>query len=286
MQHEFYKFLILVEERYFSKAAQKLNISQPALTQAINNLEKELGTQLLNRSHHGIQLTETGEIVYSYARDMRLVKQNMEYELNVETKSLRVLKLGIIDSLGEALLSNRNAVADAKLQVTVDNSRRLLKELGYDRLDLVISTKPRNKLSDEFRVEHIGNERFVLVTAPKLAKSVTKDMRSEGKIPGFLAYDKSSNTYLLINHYLSECKLRPLEEFHSTSPDLIKKMALHGEGTALLPASMVKKELGNGKLLRHKNINFKRPITAVTLSGKYYNDTMRKVVETIRKELH
>ena len=67
MLNEIYEFFLKVSEMgSISKAADKLYISQPALSQQLKNLEKELDASLFIRSNKGIELTGEGKIVYKY----------------------------------------------------------------------------------------------------------------------------------------------------------------------------------------------------------------------------
>lgn len=67
---EFYKvFCIVAESGTFSKAAEKLYISQPAITQTIKKLEEQIGGQLFYRNNSGVELTEEGKKLYTYIKD-------------------------------------------------------------------------------------------------------------------------------------------------------------------------------------------------------------------------
>lgn len=67
---EFYKvFCIVAENGSFSKAAEKLYISQPAITQTIRKLEEQLGGKLFYRNNNGVALTEEGKKLYAYIKD-------------------------------------------------------------------------------------------------------------------------------------------------------------------------------------------------------------------------
>mgnify|MGYP003304564906 CR=1 FL=1 len=74
---EFYKvFCLVAENRSFSKAAEKLYISQPAITQTIKKLEEQLGGKLFYRNNNGVVLTEEGKHLYEYIKDSMEVIEN------------------------------------------------------------------------------------------------------------------------------------------------------------------------------------------------------------------
>lgn len=82
--------LTLAEEKSFSKAAQKLYVTQPSLSQFIKNLEKELHTQIFDRSTSPIRLTQAGEAFVKAARKIKAI----EDELNQQIADLTNLKIG------------------------------------------------------------------------------------------------------------------------------------------------------------------------------------------------
>lgn len=74
---EFYKvFCMVAESGSFSKAAEKLYISQPAITQTIKKLEEQLGGKLFYRNNNGVVLTEEGKHLYEYVKDSMEVIEN------------------------------------------------------------------------------------------------------------------------------------------------------------------------------------------------------------------
>ncbi len=85
-------FVTIIESKSFSRAAKKLYISQPSLSQSIHSLEQELGFSLLIRSKNGITPTEMGKIVYADALELLTAARGMEEKwkaLDRERRSLR-----------------------------------------------------------------------------------------------------------------------------------------------------------------------------------------------------
>lgn len=80
---EFYKvFCVIAENGSFSKAAEKLYISQPAITQTIKKLEEQLGGKLFYRNNNGVVLTEEGKHLYEYIKDSMEVIENASVKFN------------------------------------------------------------------------------------------------------------------------------------------------------------------------------------------------------------
>lgn len=74
-------FLHIIELKSFSKAAQKMFVTQPTISNNMMNLEKELETVLINRKNRNITLTESGEILYTYAKDILNIRDQAVYEI-------------------------------------------------------------------------------------------------------------------------------------------------------------------------------------------------------------
>jgi DNA-binding transcriptional LysR family regulator len=98
-------FIAVAEELHFTRAAARLFVAQPALSQQIRALERELGAQLLRRSRHEVQLTEEGQVFLEYARDVlhRVAAAQHAVE-RVRSGKVSRLEVGFAPSVGGDLL--------------------------------------------------------------------------------------------------------------------------------------------------------------------------------------
>lgn len=98
-------FAAVAQHRSFGKAAAELYITQPAVSQSVKQLEKELGVQLFIRTSRGAELTEAGEMLYGYTAQALATMRNAEEELK-ELRSLGTgtLPIGASDTLCEHFL--------------------------------------------------------------------------------------------------------------------------------------------------------------------------------------
>lgn len=133
-------FLTLCRTRNYRKTAELLYITQPAVTQQIQSLEREYEVKLF--SYDGRQLTQTpeGEILERYAAAWRYSEQELRKELS---GSRRIkLRIGATKTVGDYVIGEKLAACLARPEVTVelvvDNTRRLLELLEENELDFAV----------------------------------------------------------------------------------------------------------------------------------------------------
>jgi DNA-binding transcriptional LysR family regulator len=274
VDHRIEKFMAVVECESFTDAAERLRVSQPSLSVAIKNLEKELGVALINRGGNFFQVTEEGKLVYEYGSQARLQLNNLKSELSKEAMSAETLRVGMIDSVADALFSEGNVNTEAKLEVRIDNSSRLLQSLRLDRTDMAIITKPFGGVPSEYRVIGECEEKFQMVCAVSKKNSVATELKKDCRINDFLTYDQTSTTYQWINKAMATQGVTFTPKFFSTNPELMLQMALVGRGTALLPTQMVAEGLKKKQLAVVPGFKFARAVVTVTLKDKFISDDM------------
>ena len=176
-----------------------------------------------------------------------------------ETLPASPYQVGIIDSIAHLLYaSDQDHPLLSNVEVMVDNSRRILNELLAERIDVGFITGQPTNLGQDVTIHKLHDEAFVFVCAPQLAPD-----RAATSIDNWQAINQDSTTY---HHFIRLFKrqglsVRPI--FYSTSMELLKEMAIAGEGTALLPRHIIKTALENGQLQIVRTKNIYRPIWAV-----------------------
>ena len=114
--------LTVVEQQNFTRAAQALSMTQPAVSHHIKQLEEEIGSPLLVRSRTGLKLTPQGEIVVKYARRLKSLNEKMQRELQSSETHLSLLRVGITHTSE----SNLTAAALAKYGSERSHTRIIL----------------------------------------------------------------------------------------------------------------------------------------------------------------
>lgn len=171
-------FLTAVRERSFSKAAAKLGISQPAVTQQIKFIERYLGCSTIERKKNGIVLTSEGEEFYKIA--VRIEKEFIALDkdiLKIMDKKM-TFKLGASPTIGTCVIPGKclNAMResiDNDVNLSIDNSEVIVQKLKDNKLDvgLIESHVMDNNLIYKEWME----DEFVLVSNVPIPKIVKKE---------------------------------------------------------------------------------------------------------------
>src|SRR5208283_1858266 len=135
-------FVAVAEELHYGRAAKKLNIAQPPLSQQIMNLEEELGIKLFDRSRRRIQLTDAGSYFLKEARRVLLhVEQAAETAARIYRGQAGRLMVGFVGSvvhtfLPEGLRLFRERFPDVELVLQEINTAEQIKALHASRIDV------------------------------------------------------------------------------------------------------------------------------------------------------
>jgi DNA-binding transcriptional LysR family regulator len=268
------KFAALVEKGSFTRAAKELHISQPALSLAIEKLERELRSPLLVRGRRRFEITEAGQMVYETAVHHRTADENLRARLAELAGRRPRVKIGMIDSVAAAL----NAAAEpldrledeADTSITVNHSRYLRAAVENRAVDLAFVVHD-NATHPRLDVRSVGAEPFVLVCRPDRLDGFQSALKG-GKMPDFICYDNHSTTYGHLYDGLTRLGIDITPALYSTNPDIMLNTVLRGRGVAALPYLLVRDLLESGKLSalerRGKRLTVDCPLDLVKLRGK------------------
>lgn len=266
MEDRLKKFVTLVDAGSFTAAAEKLHTSQPALSNAMQKLERELKAPLLERGSHS--LTQAGEIAYAHGKLLQTQARNLSTQLSdLEAQKLS-LRIGMIDSLADIAFGVgdefQHTAAYADVALTVEDSTRLINALDQGALDIVFVAQ-----QDEYPLglqvyKQLGNEPMVLVTTPDQANEITSDLKT-GVIHRFLAYNTSTTETIIRRATLRQGIAA--DTAFSANAQILFQLVLAGKGSAVLPYFLVKdaikaRALSVIELGGQSAIN--RPIVALT----------------------
>ncbi|MEG1743407.1 MAG: LysR family transcriptional regulator [Clostridia bacterium] len=282
------------EAKSFTKAAEKLSLTQPAVSQHIKQLESELGIKIFNRGGNEIRLTDEGIIVEKYARRLNSLYDNLSRALNEQKRQIKNLSIGITHT------SESNAVAEviAKYGATKNGVHITLIAESitnlYDMLrnyEIDIAIMEGQSASGEFNSVLLDTD-FLVLAIPSnhpLAKKSMITINELKKEKLILRLPNSGTRNLFISHL--ESRNLSIDDFNvilevnniATIKDLIRR----GFGVSILAKSVCLDELKKGKIavLPIENLSMIRDINIVYLPDfehlnilndltRLYKDTM------------
>jgi len=234
-------------------AAQRLEVSQPALSQALVEVERRLGVSLFDRRGRRLRLTEAGLRTARFAEEVLGQAEALARWLEAfELGHSGTLRVGMIDAaslyvLPWALRAFRDQHSEVELQLTVDRSGVLLDRLRRFELDLAFVVGP---VSDDFEATELIEEPLYLYGPPGAEDPQSGD---------WVLFPAGRQTRALIDEGLARLSIRPRVTLESDSPDVLRQMVALGLGWSVLPAGVA--EAGSEPLSRFSD----EPVGARTL---------------------
>lgn len=243
----------LAQEGSFSRAAEKLNRSQPAVSQAIRRLEDELDTPLLDRSSRKVTLTAAGSVLLDYALRMAKLRQDAFHTLeNLRHFKRGVLRLAANESVSTYVLpallrAYRRAYQAIKIEVVHSASSGIPSLLMDQDIDFGFLSYP--PISKDLTTRLLFRDELVLAVYPghPLASRKVVDLEQLGR-ESFIAHLAPTPTraHLLDLFAREHVPLKIVMELSSL--EVIKDFVKAGEGIALLPRMSVAREIQSGEL--------------------------------------
>lgn len=246
-------FQAIAESGSFTRAAQRLHLTQPTVSMQIKKLTDAAGTPLLEQLGKKVHLTEAGREVLAYARVIHGQLEELEAVLNrlkgVAGGRLRISVASTANYFMPALLaefSRRHPEVKASLDIT--NRETLLRQLSENTVDLVVMGQPPTELNLEAAV-FLDNP-LVIVAPPNHPLGRVKRIplaRLEKEV--FLVREPGSGTRIAMERFFSERHIRLTTGMEVGSNEAIKQSVEAGLGLGLLSRATLEQELTLGRLV-------------------------------------
>lgn len=270
-------FIAVAENLNFSKAAEELFISQPAVTKHIKELETKLNTALFDRKGNKVYLTKAGKLVYRYLKQIKQQYRDLEYELGRLNNSFNgSLRIGASSTISQYLIPSVIAAFHVRYQkIKLDlfngNSFEMEKKLLDNVIDLALveneTSNANIKYMDFLEDEIVG----ITGTQSIYAKRKNINLNDLQEIPLVLR-EKGSGTLQVIHKALSKQKidLEKLNIFiHLGSTEAIKNFLCNFDGIALVSEKAIAKEIQLKTIckLNVKELNIRRKFRLALRQG-------------------
>lgn len=268
-------FIKVIEKKNFSKAAEELHMTQPAVSQYIRSLEEVTGVKLLERTNKYVRLNKAGEIVYHHAIEIKELYAKMNHLLDdLTNKASGSIAIGASYTFGEYLLPQiiaevKEQFPDIKPTVTIGNTTTIAGLVLSHQLDVGI-VEGHFKGVQELKTEPFAEDRMVVVASADhpLVQRV-KPIKVEELIEEtWILRELGSGTREASENVFKQFSIEPKSLMHFSSTQPIKAMVEAGMGISLVSEWAIQKELryGDLKVLDVEGLPYTRDFSIVTRS--------------------
>jgi LysR family transcriptional regulator, hydrogen peroxide-inducible genes activator len=239
--HEIRYFLALSKMLNFTRAAEVCNVSQPALTRAIQNLEEKLGAgALVNRERANTHLTELGRIMVPYFEQILTGLDEARTTAQSYNQGTAIpLSIGLMCTIGPARMVDffslfHRRYPEAQLYLKDAPAAALEGLLETGDLDLAVFCKPE-PLSDKFHLLPLYAERFVIAVAPGHPFARQEYVKFADLHQQRYLHRANCEYNETMDQIMAERGVEPLYPYESERDDWIQSMVLAGLGCSAIP---------------------------------------------------
>ncbi len=288
--HALKVFLAVATEKSFSRAAEKMSRTQPAVSLAVQRLESELGEKLIDRSAKDLLLTDAGRIVVEYSRRF----ENLEREMGTAIEELRDnatgrLTIGANESTSLYLLRHiqayRRLYPKVKVQVRRSLSSRIPAELIDGDLELgMLSFDPGDSalISTVIYKDHLA---FVVSPDHRFCARGSVSI-SELGMETFVAHNVVSPYRDIVIREFQRHRIPLNMDVEMPTIETIRRLVQRNEGVAFLPRMCVEQEIQQKILceVRVEELHVERNIRLVYPARRALSHAARAFLELVQRE--
>lgn len=278
-------FCVIAEEKSFLAASRKLNYAQSNLSVKIQQLEKELNTELFIRNSSGVSLTEKGTVLFHYAK--RILTLTDEAKISIQTDNLEkdILNIGSMESSAVALLPSllskfHEKHPNVKVSVQTGTSALMIQKLLKHEIDgaFIAGASEHSELS----FIPVRNETLVLAANSSLKIDNVREVLSQPLVvfPYGCSYRQVLEQWLCDENIVANQVI----EFSSLGAVIASISA--GLGIALLPLSTISFFTSSGSIKFYEISEQYRTVGTkfIFRKDKYNNAVLNHIIEIIQND--
>jgi len=278
-------FLTLLEEKSYTKTANKLYITQPAVTHHIKALEKEYEI-ILFKNNKTFELTKAGRILYEYAIESRT--QNQLLISNLKKQGSNIINIGITPLVAPIISYidlNEIMTDSCFINCLVTSTNDIQQKLLSGDLDIGIIDSSFD--SQNFDSISLSAKKVVLVASPNGQYKDKERITRDSLLTANLVFPTSdSGLYKNTINYLKNKNIRLKNNIilYSNDSRLMIKLVKHNDAIAFIYEDAVKEELKNNKLIKLELLNFSvsQNIYAIYNKLSSLNDDINSLLNKLR----
>lgn len=245
MIEEMKTFIAVVEENNFTRAGEKINLSQPSVSLHINKLEKYFDETLINRSskEKKIHITENGKILYMRIKEILKVIEDTKEEFQLEKNMVTgKVKIGASFTVGENYLPKligkiKTNNPFLNIEVYIKNTKEILEEIDRLEIDFAIVEGDFDKSIYEYKVLH--EDEMILACSKQLEEKIEQMKFADMDKLSWVFREEGSGTRATGLEFLKEINVLPKDILVMGSNNSIKEYLRYGLGITFISKLVV-----------------------------------------------
>lgn len=265
----------------FGAAAAHLGLTQPSVSVRIRELEREVGTELFDRTARNVKLTPPGAAMFDYVERVMTLLHDLECHIGRGNRLRGLIRFGIPDSFALLCLPKLLRRLDRdhpelNVAVTVDNSRALSHRLEEGTLDVaIVGSPPPSKL---FRVEPLGTQDVTWV-AGKDFHAPRRPLKPADLAGRQIVTNPSpSPSFSLVMDWFAESGFVPTRLSTCSSISVIVGLVSAGAAISVLPTRIVQDQVRKKEI---KILNFEPALPGVSMFAAFPKRTIGRAAQEI-----
>lgn len=255
LDHQLEIFVTTAEQKSFTRAAELLHITPSAVSLSIKALEKKLDTKLFDRNNKYVQLTKSGQIVYTQAKEILLKYDHMRHLLSELEPSINIsLSIGAAYTFGEYFLPSiiyafNKRHSSIIPDITIHNSKTITDQVQKQELDIGFIVRSEIGDISDVDIFPFYEDNLVIVARPDhpILKSSGIDLDLL-EAETWIIREVGSGTREVTEKFFSQLGISPKKIMSFGSSQTIKESVALGLGISYLSESIVKNEIQAGTL--------------------------------------
>jgi LysR family transcriptional regulator, low CO2-responsive transcriptional regulator len=245
-------FLSAAKHLSFTRAAEELHISAPAISLQIKEMEEDIGVSLFTRENRKVALTSAGEYFLLYARRVSstLNEANTMMERFRGTQ-FRHLKIGVVSTakyfLPHLLVEFKKDLPNLQIKIEARNRQQLVELLRDGEIDIAIMGLPPKEI--DTRVESFANHPHVFIASPNNPLTnkinIPPDALTQFEM---ITREPGSGTRAIMEKYFAEHGIAPIVSMEMSSNETIKQAVIANLGISFVSLHTIGNELANKQI--------------------------------------
>jgi DNA-binding transcriptional LysR family regulator len=279
----------IAHHKSVTKAAQANELSQSAASQAVHELERELGAELFDRTRRPLAPTEPGKLVLEFGREVLRRHEELQAELaHLKKATGGTVRLAAIYSVGLSEMSQLEErftqdFPQAELQISYLRPERVWEAVADDQADVGLMSYAES--SRDIIALPWRDEEMVVAVAPQHPLAHRRKV-SISALEGanFIGFDDDLPIQSHIDRYLRDHKVKVELSLRFDNLQMIKEAVAHHAGVSIMPKRVMQEELAQGRLvaLRLDPPELHRPVRIVHRRRKAFTTAMNGLLDILR----